>query len=271
MSIPALDSYLPSLMPIVQELVAAYQAGEIHSWETAADRIRRVFSPTRMTEFDNAIPGWIEMASYANQQTLIHVMLALASLAMMPEYRDSSQDVQRMAEWIIAFHDVSKQPRRGSHDWTHGFRSAAVLGGALPERGFPVLDADAAQLKDWAAMTASALTEHPDEDTLMHDHRRLPEIVGGIHILWGKGTPAAAIVKSVLFHMSIDAIPEYPTATPLTDAEVALYVDPSTLPLLEIMVLVDCDAWALFHPELRARDRALVLNEFSRLRSLVVR
>ncbi|MBL8132468.1 MAG: hypothetical protein JNL42_11470 [Anaerolineae bacterium] len=267
MPIPALDSFLPDFTPFTRALVDAYHAGGLNSWDAAADRVLLYFSPECLLAFDAVIPGWLDMASYANQQTLIHVSLAFAALAMLPEYADAPPDQQRMAEWVVAFHDVTKQPRRGSHDWTHGFRSAGVAGRALPALGFAARD-DLAALDAWAEMTHAAQTPHPTEDTLMQDNRHLPAILDGLHTLFGQVSPASQIVKGVLFHMSIDAVADYPTAAPLRDDEVRSYIDAPTLQLLKMMMLVDCDAWALFDPPLKARDRGLVLAEFDRLSAL---
>lgn len=260
MSFPTVESYLPDLFPFINGLVGEFQAGTLNSWEGLSERVRAFFTPERMQRYESVVPGWIEMASYARAQTLIHVSLVFTGLRLQPEYRAASEEQKRLIEWVVLFHDVAKQPRPRAHDWAHGFRSGAMVGKALPALGFAQRSGTRDDLEAWAALTCSALIPNPEDGMLMHDNQQLPAIIDGIHMMYGEGTPAGIIVKGVLFHMSLDVVKEYPSPFALNDDEIVRYIDPPTLAVLKMMNLADNDGWSLFDPEIQKHQRSETLE-----------
>jgi hypothetical protein len=87
--------------------------------------------------------------------------------------------------------------------------------------------------------------------------------------LFGRNTPAALIVKTVLLHMSIDVVEDWPQAAPLGEGEIREYLDFALLPLLKVMMLVDNDGWALFDRSNKERYRQATLAVFGRVESLI--
>lgn len=268
MPLPTVQSFLPDLLPFIRTLASDFEAGTFTSWADARERVFAFFTPERMAQVEAVVPGWVEMASYENGQTLIHVPLVMVGLLLQPEYQAAPPDQQRLAEWIVLFHDVAKQAKRGAHDWTHGFRSAGMAARALPRLGFPRLDRDDGNLEAWIALTCSAMTPHPTTGEVMHDNRQLPSIIDGMHDLFGEGTAATTILKTVLFHMSLDFVRDYPTAAPLTDDEAMRYIDPPTRLPLKMMALADSDGWGLFDPAVRQEQREDTLEKFRQLDAL---
>lgn len=265
MTFPTVEHHLPDLMPFIHALANDYRRKNLYGWPAVRTRVSDFFTLGRMAHFDSILPGWQMMAAYREGTTLVHVIAALAALMLLPEYQQAGPDQQAQIKWIILFHDLTKRLEQGIRDHTHAFRSAALAGRQLPRLGFSVLDS--AQIEPWAALTAGAIMHDTPEP--VQDNRQLPEILAGLERLFGPNTPAALIVKTVLLHMSINTLHEWPQAAPFTDDEIARYVDPAMLPLLEMMMLIDNDAWAFFDPETKQRHRAETLDVFARVRRLV--
>lgn len=263
---PQLEHYLPELLPFIESLAQDYNAGNMNSWDTASARVHNFFTPATMAQFEGVVPGWGKMAGYQDGVTLTHVMCVFTALVLCSEYQKATPDQQAILKWAVLFHDLAKEPARGQRDHTHGFRSAGLTGRILPRIGFPLLDANNERLETWAKLAETAITSHAETEQPIQDNQKLPEILAGIQALFGENTPAALIVKTVLLHMSVDVLTEWPQAAPLTEVETVRYVDTALLPLLEIMMVVDNDAWAFFDPATKARHRAETLAVFERLR-----
>ena len=259
---PAFDEYLPDLNDFVLELVGAYQSGDIRSWDELDTRVKAYFTPQRMEQVDAAVPGWQRMASFADGITLVHVMCVFLGLFILPEFQSLHREQQQLAKWIVLFHDVEKQVRKGGRDAVHGFRSAVVAAKELPNLGFPATAEYARLINPWSelAYTATKLSEGSAEP--IQDNDNLPEILAGIDTMFGADTPAALIVKCVLLHMSINVVRDWPQAAPLTDEEIKRYVVAGLAPLLKCMMLADNEGWSLFDPGTRALQREETLEAF---------
>ncbi len=265
MPFPTVATHLPDLRPFIDALAHDYASGAFDGWPAFAARVHAYYTPARMDQFERILPGWQQMASYRDGITLIHITAALAALFLLPEYRQANPADQELMQWIILFHDLTKRIIPGTKDHTHAFRSAAVAGRQLPQLGFPV-NGDVAS---WAAFTLAATIPHADHGEPIHDNRQLPEILAGIDQLFGPNTPAALIIKTVLLHMSISNLHDWPQAAPFTASDIQQYIEPSILPLLKIMMLVDNDAWTLFDPAVKLGYRIETLEIFEHVALLV--
>jgi hypothetical protein len=265
MSIPHVAHHLPDLLPFVQQLAHDYDRGTLLDWPTMKTRVHEFFTPAMMDKTDAVIPGWRTMAEQRDGVTLIHVTSVLTALLVCPEYLAATSEQQALAQWIVLFHDVAKDIRVVERDFTHGFRSAALTGRALPQLGF---DSNGDDIEPWATLTHHAVVAHPESGEMIQDNRQLPEIMAGIHQHFGRETPAAMVIKAVLLHMSLDVVQDWPQTAPLTDNEIRQYLDAKLLPLLKIMILVDNDAWALFDTVTKQGYRAETLDVFRRIQTL---
>jgi len=265
MSIPQVDTLLPELMQFVAHLCVQYQGGSIDGWQVFSQQVREFFNPTMMSKVERVVPGWVQMSSYAEQQTLIHVTSVLVALQLLPEYQQATSEQQSLMKWMVLFHDLGKVPRPGKHDYVHGFRSAAITGRGLAQTGFPVTEAYPDLIEKWAALTHNAVIFRKDLQEFVQDNRKLPKIMSGIDRMFGTQAPAGLIVKGVLLHMSIATDPDYPLLAPLTDAEVRENIDLAFFPLLKMMMLADTDGWDLFDPETRHRHRQQTLAVYDRI------
>lgn len=264
MKIPQVETYLPELMPFISSLADSFRQGHLASWPVMAERVNGFFTPATMQKVNNVVPGWIEMASYNQGVTLVHVTAVLTSLLLCPEFHTASSEQQALMKWIVLFHDVAKKPQSGKRDFIHGFRSAAVAGRALPKLGFAVQDST--ELEAWALLTDNAITQGDGED--IQDNRQLPKIISGIGRIFDHESPAALVIKTVLFHMSINVLAQWPQTAPLSDVEIQQYIDEPLLPLLKIMNIVDNDAWGFFEAERKQREREETLAVFQRIEHL---
>jgi hypothetical protein len=264
MSIPQVEEYLPELIAFVNRLVESFESGELNSWPIMTEKVQTFFTQEKMDKVEKVIPGWRAMSGYLDGATLVHVLSVLTALLMCPEYKQTAPDQQALMKWIVLFHDLAKLPQEEKRDHPHAFRSAARTGVTLPELGFTVQD-DKLPLSDLALMTETAITKHTTTHENIQDNRKLPDIIGGIEKIFGAATPATLIVKTVLLHMAIDVVADWPQAAPLTDREIQQYVDSSLLPLLRIMMIVDNEAWALFDPVTKQRYREETLTVFRQM------
>ena len=171
--------------------------------------------------------------------------------------------------WIVLYHDLGKQVIGGQRDALHAFRSATMAARTLPAVGFPTSEAYPARLEPWTRLVLGAAIAAPDGKGLIPDNRALPEILQGLDELFGTGSAASLIVQAVLLHQSLNVVPEWPNPCSLTDADVPLCIRPELLPLLEIMMLVDSDAWQLFDPANKAKFRESTLAVFASVRQRV--
>lgn len=267
--LPRAERKLPQLFDFVRQLGSDYRNGRLQDEATAEDRIRAFYTVEIMARIDRVVQGWEKMASYHHGMTLIHVTNVLAALPYIPAFQQADADTQTLARWVVLFHDLQKEPVNGQRDWRHGFRSAALTGLSLRHVGFdapdPLTDHD---LKAWAYLTDTAITPHPVNGQPVHDHTKLPEIVDGIDRVFGVDTPAALVVKAVLFHMSVASLAAWPPAVVLTEAETRRYLTPRLLPLLKIMMLGDNASYNILDPATIERERVETEAVFQWIASL---
>lgn len=254
-AMPTMMDKLPELTAFVIRLVDDWRGGTLTNWPDFAQRVRDFYTPAMMGKLEMVVPGWGKMASFANQQTLIHVTSVMTTLLLLPEYQQATAEQRIIMEWIGLFHDIAKEARQNDHDYTHGFRGAAVTGKALAGLGFPVNEVFAAEVDDWFALTHGATYFHEDYQEDIQDNRKLPEIIAGIERFYGVDTPATLVIKWVLLHLSIPSDPEYPTLAPLTDAQLHEYINAPMLPITIALALADDGAWNLFDAERTASQR----------------
>lgn len=269
MFIPRVETYLPELMQFTRQLATACQNREIDNWKAFIEQVRAFYTPAMMDKIERTVPGWIKMASYSNQQTLIHMTSVFVALFLLPDYQQADAEEQALMEWMEMFHDVAKEAQSGKHDYIHAFRSAAMAGKAFAAIGFPTTPVYASQVDEWFALTYEAVIFDAGHNETIQDNRKLPEIMTGIDRLFGPNASAGLAIKAILLHLSLDIDPDYPILAPLTDQEIKQYLNASLRPLLKVLLLVDNDAWSLFDEAAKQRGHAQTLAAFEELRALI--
>ena len=266
---PSFDDKFPPLNQFILELMDTYNAGKINSWDDLEKLVNAFFTPARMEQMESVLPGWSKMASYANGRTLVHVMCVFLGLYRMPEFLNLIPQQQQLMKWAILFHDLEKEVRNGKRDHCHAFRSAVAAAKLLPKLGFPTNPEYNSLINAWSEFTLSAITKLDDSSDDVQDNRRIPGILDGIEHMFGHNTPGALIIKTILFHLSVDMI-EWPPAAPLSNGEMISYFDKELLPLLKLMHLGDTDGWALFEPDARERMRIDTITIFENLDKIIL-
>lgn len=264
---PAFDIYLAGLNQVILELVEAHNAGKIKSWDDLEEKVNAYFTPEIMDHTETLVPGWRKMASYVDGVTLVHVMCVFLGLYMMPEFLSMTSEQRQMMKWIILFHDIEKEPQKGKRDHAHAFRSAVTAARTLPKLGFPVRSEYDLLINIWSDLTRSAIIRSEELQDYVQDNLKLPEILDGIERMFGRGTPTALVIKTILFHLSIDMQP-WPPAAPLSDEEVRSYLDSELVLLLRAMNLGDSEGWNMFKPD-RESLRMATLDAFEKVERLV--
>jgi len=262
--IPGFDEQFPELNQFVCRLVDEYNVGKIYSWNDLEPRVNAFFTPKRMEQMESCIPGWQKMSSYNDGVTLVHVMCVFLGLFMLPEYTSLLPYQQNLMKWAVLFHDLEKVVEKGKRDPKHGFRSAVTAAQKLPTLGFSTTPEYNDLIGTWSEFTYSAVTMPESALEPIQDNGKLGEILSGIDHLFGKDSPAACIVKTILLHMSINVVSEWPQAAPLSPAEIAEYVNSDLHPLLRSMMLADNEGWVMFYPEDRVKQREETLKTFTR-------
>ena len=268
MNFPAFDEQLPFLNQFILELVHTYRAGKINLWDELDEKVKTFFSPERMNEMEILVPSWKKMASYVEGVTLTHVMCVFLGMYMEPEYLRLTQEQQEEMKWIILFHDVEKQPQAGKRDHAHAFRSAVGAARTLPTLGFSVTPEYDALIDRWDQFTCSAITKLGNSPDDVQDNDKLPTILDGIERMFGQHTPATLIIKTILFHLSVN-MDTWPPPNPLTNDEVKRYFNSELAALLLIMNLGDNDGWTFFDYEAREYQRADILDKFEKIKKLL--
>ena len=103
---------------------------------------------------------------------------------------------------------------------------------------------------------------------MIQDNRKLPQIIAGLEALFNGNQPAVIILKSILLHQSLSTVGEWPSAAPLSKAEMKEFLDQSVLLVLGSLILGDSDSWNLFDLETKQRYRTeivMTLGEISAL------
>jgi hypothetical protein len=285
MKLPHPREKLAELMTFLDELDVMSKRGEPKDWDSGFETIMAFYTPERLAKIETVIPHWQQMSAFGGGVTCVHVTLVVLSTLQLPEYQAASPEEQTIMLWASLFHDVEKVLIPKEKDHVHGFRSAVTAARALPVIGFGTKAPYLTDFEDWADMTwnavcslEQAMQHSPIQQAFMsyehdigvretQDNRKLPEILAGIDAMFEK--PAALIVKSVLLHMSLDAVTNYPHTCALSDAELRAYVDAEFYPIMKVMHLVDCDGWSYFDTELRSHWRAQILDKFTQIRSFL--
>ena len=265
---PCFDALLPDLNQFLLDLVEEYKAGKINSWDDLEEKVTAFFTPEMMRQVEVVVPHWRKMASYAEGITLVHVMCVFLGLFMLPEFQRLSKYQQGLMKWIVLFHDVEKELPTGGRDFGHAFRSAVGAARALPKLGFPTATEYGLLIDEWSEFTSSAVILPPGSLDDAQDNRKLPQIMDGIERMFGHNTPAALIIKTILFHLSV-GVTFWPPPAPLTDEEMKEYFDYELIPLLKMMHLADNEGWGMFNPEDRERGRAGIIEAFDGVERLV--
>lgn len=266
---PSFDVLLPDLNKFILKLVEDYYAGKINSWEELEEKVNIFFTSEQMGRMESVAPGWQKMASYSDGITLVHVMCVFLGVYMMPEYQALTPEQQKMAKWIVLFHDLDKIHIQGKKDSMHAFRSGVLAANILPELGFPVTEKYYELIHSWGDHTLQAFLVRDGDVAPKPDNQKLPEILTGIEHLFGKNAPATLITKIVLLHISLKVDPFYSTPAPLTEKEINHFITPDLLPLLKVMMMGDNEGWSLFKPEDRQRQYKDTVKAFQEVEKII--
>lgn len=266
---PLFDEHFSFLNLFILELVQAYNAGKLNSWDELENKSREFFTPEIMGVIEAKAPGWNKMASFSGGITVAHVTCVFLGMFMLPEFQALSPKQKQLAKWIILFHDIDKAHIRGQRDKMHAFNSGVVTANTLPGLGFPVTSKYHELINSWSEFTHQAFVLPNGEQWPKPDNQKLPKILSGIDRLFGENTPASLITKTVLLHISLDVDKNYQTPAPLTEEEIQRFISPDLLPLLKVMMLSDNEGWSLFDPETRAQQKRDALKAFERFQELI--
>ena len=268
MNFPSFDEQFSFLNQFILGLVDAYRSGKITSWAELDEKVKAFFVQERTRQIEALVPGWKKMASYVEGVTLTHVMCVFLGLYRMPEFLSMNEDQKGIMSWVTLLHDVEKQPQTGKRDHAHAFRSAAAAARTLPSLGFRVTSEYDSIIDEWDQFTRTAITKLDNSPDDVQDNSKLSEILLGIERMFGHHTAAALIIKTILFHLSVN-MKEWPPPNPLSPEEVKRYITPALLPLLRVMNLGDNDGWTLFDPAVRERQRLDIMEEFEKIEKIV--
>jgi hypothetical protein len=242
---PSMAEKLPELWLFLDALSAGVKAGTITSQEQFIERCQTFYTADRMAEIEAVVPGWTHMASFESGRTLWHVNAAMVALLQLDEYRSMSPHEQTVQQWVVLLHDIAKEPV-GGRDHRHTFRSAAQAARVLPTLGFPVTAAYRSEFPDWFNLTDTATRRAAGQDSEMQDNRKLPSILDGANRILAE--PTRTTVTVIALHQSITSLAAWPVQAPLTNDEVAAYVNKEMLTPLLALTLADSGGWNLFDP-----------------------
>ena len=266
-TISSISEKLPALWRFLEELSAGVKAGTIGSTEQLILRCKEFYTVDRMAEIEAVVPGWKHMASFEDGKTLWHINVAMVALLQLDEYRSMLPSQQTVQQWIVFLHDVAKEPV-GGRDHRHPFRSAAQAGRIMPKLGFPVTAAYPSEFQGWFALLDTATRLDKKQGVEVQDNSKLSRILGGAKRIFAEPTRTA--VSVIALHQSITSLAAWPVPAPLTDAQVAAYVDKDNFTPLLTLTLADSAGWNLFDPptlESMYKETRAVFRNLPRSRS----
>src|SRR5215203_5831595 len=120
MNLPLFRNQFSSLDEFILRLVNTYRAGDINSWDDLELLVNDFFTPERMQQMEECVPGWQKMSSYNEGVTLTHVMCVFMGLLMLPEFASLTPDQQHLIKWAVLLHDGEKVAEKGKRDSKHG-------------------------------------------------------------------------------------------------------------------------------------------------------
>src|SRR5258705_10639092 len=109
MTAPHLEAKLPELVAFAKQIANDYRNNTLSDQDSFSRQARGFYTPTMMDKVESVVPGWKQMASYLDQQTLIHVTSVLMALFLLPQYQTAPTDHKIIMEWMVMFHDVAKR------------------------------------------------------------------------------------------------------------------------------------------------------------------
>jgi len=267
-SFPSFDVALMELDQFIRALVKEYKNNKIKNWDDLDSKVKSFFTDEKMGTIDSTIHDWKLMSSYSDGITLTHVICVFLGLYMLVEFQSLSLEQQQIAKWIVVFHDIEKIFIKGKRDSIHMVKSTVNTARALPSLGFPITSLYHMLIHSWSENTLQAVKFSNEFERLIPDNSKLPEIIDGIDKMFGENTPAALIVKGVLFHQAVVVVKDWPQPAPLTNEEFNLYVSHDLFLLLRVMHLADNDGWMLFASKREAYYKE-TLEAFENLKLLV--
>lgn len=135
----------------------------------------------------------------------------------------------------------------------------------LPDIGFEVTEDYAFAIHGWFNLTDTAIRWSTRYDDEIQDNRKLPDILRGVDTLFGVDTPAAHLVRAVLFHMSITVIDEWEAYAPITDAEATRYISAALHPMQEALMIADSQAWNFWETAITSRENDAIRARFAQI------
>ena len=266
-----LETRVPNFMALVENALQKYNDGvneiDLNNF------ILKSVTPDIMDEVEQEIPGWKDMTALRDGETLIHTIRALVALMINPEYQNAPVGKKRYVQWAVVLHDLAKRPvdpitGEKIRDAIHPFRSAVLAAEILPNHGFNVTDQYEQTIRPWGKYTNEAIIAG-EKGRPIHDNRKLPGIIEGIDLMFERDSSASIIVKSILFHQSLNLLVQWPDAAPLTDQEVKQYIDDDLLTVLGLLVKADSDSWQLFNPANRALFNRQIAYRLKQIKALI--
>lgn len=263
-----LVDYLPEFISFLRQLTRDVKSKKITSWTAFKTTVNPFYSDDMMQKIDSIAPGWIEMASYADRLTLIHVTAVFVALMLSQEYQSATEAQRNLMEWAVLFHDITKVPVKGGHDYVHAYKSAAVAGKALTKLGFPT-NATQKEIDTWYDLTYTATFYSEEHGAMIQDIEKLPQIIEGLKSIHSED--AYVIVLTILLHLAIVLDVHYPIPAPMGEDQMKMSITTDSFPVMKGMFLADGNAWHLFDEDNLAdkQRRDYASNVFDRIATLV--
>lgn len=231
-----ISDYLPELDSFLRKITEDVTSQQIISWADFEIAVNSFYIADMMDKIEVIAPGWIEMASYRNRVTLIHVTAVFVALMQSPEYQSATEEQRALIEWAVLFHDITKVPVKGEHDYIHAFKSAAVAGKALIKLNFPIT-ATQQNVDIWYDLTYNATFYSEEHSEMIQDIEKLPQIIECLKAIHNED--AYAIVLAILLHLAIVTDPVYPILAPTNEEHMKMCITEYSIPVMKGLFLAD--------------------------------
>jgi len=89
----------------------------------------------------------------------------------------------------------------------------------------------------------------------VHDHSKLPEIFQRLDYFFHRESSVMRVIKGIMFHQSINCLPEYPNTRVLYEEEITQFLDKKDLEYLKILMYNDTMSYELPRISERTREK----------------
>jgi hypothetical protein len=206
---------------------------------------------------------WDKWKNYAEGWFTTHTILVCYCTLIDPYFAKLNDEDKNIMLWMALLHDIAKNgpPKFNSRDFIHPFQSArkALMIFKDELNLFELSKEDAIKWDEMIEVIRDSVEEASPEEfpdiyysddwcKFVHDHSKLPDIFERLEYFFSHSSSIMRVIKGILFHQSINCLPDFPNTRALKIEEISKFMDDKDLEFQKIMMYNDTMSYELPHP-----------------------